>query len=49
MSVIEPLGQQLDADVHWVSRSDFTPMLNTNPTLFKIWSFDKKTGIMGLI
>ena len=49
MSVIEPLGQQLDADVHWVSRSDFTPMLNTNPNLYKIWSFDKKTGVKGLI
>lgn len=48
MSVIEPLGEQLNADVHWISRSDFTPMLATNPNLFKIWSYDKKTGLKGL-
>ena len=48
MSVIEPLGQQLDADIHWISRSDFTPMLSTNPNLFKIWSYEKKTGLKGL-
>lgn len=49
MSVIEPLGSQLEADVHWISRSDFTPMLSTNPNLYKIWSYDKKTGIKGLV
>lgn len=48
MSVIEPLGEQLNADVHWICRSDFTPMLSTNPNLFKIWSYNKKTGLKGL-
>lgn len=48
MSIIEPLGEQLNADVHWISRSDFTPMLSTNPNLFKIWSYNKKTGLKGL-
>lgn len=49
MSVIEPLVHQLDADVHWISRSDFTPMLSTNPHLFKIWSYEKRTGMKGLV
>jgi len=48
MSVIEPLKFQLNADVHWISRSDFTPMLKTNPNLTKIWSYEKKTGLLGL-
>ncbi len=48
MSVIEPLKFQLDADVHWISRSDFVPMLNTNPNITKIWSFEKDTGLIGL-
>ncbi len=49
MSVIEPLCFQLDAEVHWICRSDFSPMLSTNPNLHKIWSFDKKTGLRGLV
>lgn len=48
MSVIETLRFQLDADVHWITRSDLTPMLSTNPNLHKIWSYDKKTGLLGL-
>lgn len=49
MSVINPLCSQLEADVHWITRSDLTPMLSTNPNLHKIWSYDKKTGVLGLI
>lgn len=49
MSVVDPLNDQLDADVHWISRSDLTPMLSTHPNLHKIWSYDKKTGLIGLV
>lgn len=49
MSVIEPIVHQLDAEVHWISRSDFTPMLKTNPDLHKIWSYERKTGMKGLV
>ena len=48
MSVINPLFHQLDAEVHWMSRSDFAPMLSTHPRLSHIWSYDKKTGLLGL-
>lgn len=48
MSVIDPLRYELDADIHWVTRSDLMPMLSTNPNLFKIWSYEKKTGLLGL-
>lgn len=48
MSVINPIHDQLDADVHWLTRSDLTPMLSTHPKLHKIWSYEKKTGLIGL-
>lgn len=48
MSVIDPIYHQLDAEVHWISRSDFAPMLSTHPKLDKIWSYDKKTKLKGL-
>lgn len=48
MSVINPLYNQLDAEVHWISRSDFAPMLSTHPKLSKIWSYDKNSGLLGL-
>lgn len=49
MSVIDPLYHQLDADIHWICRSDFTPMLSTHPKLFKIWSYKRTSGLWGLI
>ncbi len=48
MSVINPLSYQLDAEVHWICRSDFSTMLSTHPELDKIWSYNKKTGLAGL-
>ncbi len=48
MSVVEALVDQLDAEVHWISRSDFSPMLSTHPGLSKIWSYQRETGLIGL-
>ena len=49
MSIIEPVKFQLEAELHWVCRKDFSQMLSTNPNIDKIWSFDKKTGFKGLV
>ncbi len=49
MSIIEPVKYQLNAELHWVCRSDFSQMLSTNPNVDKIWSYERVSGLKGLI
>ncbi len=37
------------AEVHWITRSDVAPLLEGHPHIQKIWSYNKKTGLKGLI
>ncbi|HRO67383.1 MAG TPA: glycosyltransferase family 9 protein [Pseudobdellovibrionaceae bacterium] len=36
------------AEVHWVTRSDFAHLLEGHPHIKKIWAFDRKKGLSGL-
>lgn len=38
-----------DADVHFLTRSDFTLLLENNPQIQKIWSIDRKQGLSALL
>jgi heptosyltransferase-2 len=49
MSTLSPIKNQMDAQIHWVSRSDMSSTLELTPLVDKIWSFDRKSGILGLI
>lgn len=37
------------ADIQWVTRRDMAPLLKHHPRINKIWEFDRKTGMSGLI
>ncbi|AHI06262.1 heptosyltransferase [Bdellovibrio bacteriovorus W] len=37
-----------EAEVHWVSRRDMQGLLVTHPQIKKVWSFERKSGLMGL-
>ncbi len=37
-----------DAEIHWFVRSDIAPILDLDPRIHKVWSFDKKLGSKGL-
>ncbi len=37
------------AEVHWVTRQDMAPLLKNHPDIAKVWAFDRKKGIKGLI
>lgn len=38
-----------DADIHWVTRSDMSEILYTDPDIDQVWAFDKEEGLQGLI
>lgn len=38
-----------DAEIHWVTRKDMTGTLATDTRINRIWAFDKKTGLKGLL
>lgn len=37
------------AEIHWLVRSDFRQVVEAHPQLARLWSFDKKLGILGLL
>lgn len=37
-----------DAEIHWVSRRDMQGLLVTHPQIKKVWSFERKSGLIGL-
>jgi ADP-heptose:LPS heptosyltransferase len=34
--------------VHWVTRSEFTPIIENHPGIEKVWSLNKQDGLLGL-
>ncbi|MBX3041474.1 MAG: glycosyltransferase family 9 protein [Bdellovibrionaceae bacterium] len=37
-----------NAEVHWVTRSDFAHLLEGHPHIHRVWAFDRKKGLSGL-
>ncbi len=49
LSVVAALKHRWpEAEIHWVTRSEFTPLIENHPNLYKTWSLDKKQGLKGL-
>lgn len=38
-----------EAEIHWITRKDMAPLLKNHPNIDKIWEFDRKAGLTGLI
>nr|BFD63378.1 glycosyltransferase family 9 protein [Bdellovibrio sp. HM001] len=38
-----------EAKIHWITRKDMAPLLKNHPNIDKIWEFDRKAGLKGLI
>lgn len=50
LSVPSAIAQQYpEAEIHWITRSDVAPLLEGHPSIHRIWSFDKKQGLAGLL
>lgn len=37
------------AQVHWVTRRDLAPLLGGHPAIAKVWAFDRREGLSGLL
>lgn len=50
MSVLRPLkdGAQ-ESEIHWLTRSEFSGLVSLSPYVDRVISFDKKSGLLGLI
>lgn len=49
MSTLSPIKKELGGEIHWVARSDMSSILKLTPLVDKIWSFDRSSGMLGLI
>lgn len=38
-----------NAEIHWITRKDMAPLLKNHPNIHRIWEFDRKAGLKGLI
>lgn len=38
-----------DAQIHWITRKDMSPILRTDPQIAHLWEFDRKDGFWGLV
>lgn len=38
-----------EAEVHWVTRSEFEPLIKTHPAVHQVWSLNKRKGLAGLL
>lgn len=38
-----------NAEIHFVTRADFAPLMTEHPLITKVWSFSRKQGLGGLI
>lgn len=49
LSVVAALHQRWPhAEIHWVTRSEFAPLIENHPHLTKVWSLPKNKGFQGL-
>lgn len=37
------------AQIHWVTRSDMTQIIETHPAVQKVWQLERKNGLLGLL
>lgn len=50
LSVPSAIKQKFpDAQIHWVTRKDMAPLLRGHPHIDRVWEFDRKAGLGGLI
>ncbi len=50
LSVVSALRKRWPhAEIHWVTRHEFSPLLSSHPHLSKVWSLDKNKGFIGLV
>jgi len=50
LSAVTALTQKFpNADIHWLVRKEFADILYAEPRIHKVWSFDRKKGLSGLI
>lgn len=50
LSIPAALKQKFpDAEVQWITRQDMAPLLNNHPSIDRVWAFDRKAGLSGLI
>lgn len=49
MSILPKLKHSVPGEIHWVTRSDMSSLLLLNKSVDRIWSFDKKKGLIGLV
>lgn len=42
-------AQYPEAEVHWVTRKDMGPLLKNHPQIDRVWEFDRKAGLRGLL
>lgn len=53
-SVLELIRQEFsrnsdEAEIHWATRNDFEKVANLNLGVDKVWAFEKKLGLLGLL
>lgn len=50
LSIPAAIAQEYpQAEVHWVTRQDMAPLLAGHPHIARVWAFNKKSGLRGLI
>lgn len=50
LSVPSALALQFpEAEIHWITRKDMAPLLRNHPHIHRIWEFDRKSGLAGLL
>ncbi len=50
MSVTQGIKKaQPNIEIHWITRKDIAPILKTDGDIDRIWEFDRKVGLKGLI
>lgn len=50
LSVPSALAQTFPgAEVQWITRKDMAPLLKNHPHIQRVWEFDRKAGLLGLI
>lgn len=50
MGIVGGIRQQFpSAEIHWIARADMAETLSIDKRIDKVWSFDKKEGLKGLL
>lgn len=50
LSVAGALAKRFpEAEIHWVTREDFAPLIRTHPAVRKVWPLSRQNGLPGLL